>query len=136
MDKYNFENDINTFGVEVKNFPAGVDEAFNELITKTGDAAGKRNYYGVSNMDSNGKMIYKALAEEKYKGEAKEYAYEQITIEKGDYYFEVLKDWRTKTTCIKDIFNEMMNDKRIDKTKPAVEWYKNDEEMWCMVKAI
>jgi len=136
MDKYNFENDINTFGVEVKNFPAGIDEAFNELITKTGDAAGKRNYYGVSNMDSNGKIIYKALAEEKYEGEAKKYAYEQITIEKGDYYFEVLKDWRTKTTCIKDIFNEMMNDKRIDKTKPAVEWYKNDEEMWCIVKAI
>lgn len=136
MDKYNVENDITAFGIEVKTFPAGIDDAFNELITKTGDPASKRNYYGVSNMDSNGKMIYKALAAEKFEGESKEFIYEQSTIEKGEYYFEVLKNWRAKTNCIKDIFSDMMNDKRIDKTKPAVEWYKDDEEMWCMLKAI
>lgn len=136
MEKLIFENDIKAFGIEVKSFPAGIDEAFNDLINKTGDAAGKRNYYGVSNMDSNGKMIYKALAEEKYEGESKKYNYDECIIEKGEYFFDVLKDWQSKTNCIKDVFNEMMSDKRIDKTKPAVEWYKNADEMLCMVKAL
>ena len=29
----------------------------------------------------------------------------------------------------------MMHDEHVDKTKPALEWYKSDEEMLCMVKA-
>ena len=45
-----------------------------------------------------------------------------------------LYGWRTKTDCIKDIFHEIMQDERAGHTKPAVEWYKNDDEMMCMVK--
>ena len=30
----------------------------------------------------------------------------------------------------------MIKDDRVDKTKPGVEWYKNDKEMLCMVKAL
>ena len=87
-------------------------------------------------MNDKGQMIYKAVAEEKYDGEAKKYNYEESTIEKGTYYFEILKDWRNNTQCIKDIFGEMIKDAHVDKTKPAVEWYKNDNEMLCMIKAI
>jgi len=136
MEKIILENDVNVFGIEVKTFPSGIDEAFKKLIDKTGDGAGAREYYGVSHMNDKGQIIYKAVAEEKYDGEAKKYNYEETTIEKGTYYFEVLKDWRNKTQCIKDIFGEMMNDANVDKTKPAVEWYKNDDEMLCMIKAI
>ena len=34
----------------------------------------------------------------------------------------------------KDVFHEIMQDERADHTKPAVEWYKNDDDMLCMVK--
>ena len=135
MEKLIFENDIKVFGIEVKTFPSGIDEAFKELIDKTGDDAGAREYYGISSMNSNGKIIYKAVAEEKYDDEAKKYTYPESTIEKGEYFFETLKDWKNNTACIKDIFNEMMKDDRVNKTKPCVEWYKNGEEMLCMVKA-
>src|ERR1700761_918312 len=108
MDKLILENDVKVFGIEVKTFPQGIDDAFDELIKQTGDVAGSREYYGVSNMNEKGRMIYKAVAEEKYDGEAKKYNYEESTIEKGTYYFEVLKDWRNKTQCIKDIFGEMI----------------------------
>jgi len=135
MEKIIFENDIKVFGIEVKTFPSGIDEAFKQLIDKTGDAAGAREYYGISYMNDKGRMIYKAVAEEKYDGEAKEHTYEESAIEKGTYYFEVLKDWRNNTQCIKDIFGEMLKDEHVDKTKPAVEWYKNNEEMLCMIKA-
>jgi hypothetical protein len=135
MEKLIFENDIKVFGKEVKTFPAGIDEAFKELIATTGDDAGSREYYGVSSMDSKGKIIYKAVTEEKYDGEAEKYNYHESTIEKGEYFFETLKDWRNNTACIKDIFHEMMKDDRVNKQKPCVEWYKNNDEMLCLVKS-
>ncbi len=134
MEKYIFENDLKVFGIEVKTFPADIDDAFDEL-KKTGDCAGAREYYGVSSMNSEGKIIYKAVAAEKNEGEAENFNYEESTIEKGEYLYKELKDWRNNTNCIKDIFYEIMLHKNVDKTKPCVEWYKNDNEMLCMVKA-
>ncbi len=135
MEKYILKHDLKVFGVQVKTFPLGIEEAFYELIKKTDDCAGERNYYGVSSIDHDGQIIYKAVAEEKYTNEAEKFNYEQTTIEKGEYFFTVLKDWSSKKHCIKDLFHEMMKDERVDKTKPCVEWYKNDDEMLCMVKA-
>jgi hypothetical protein len=80
-------------------------------------------------------MIYYAVAEEMNAGEAEKYSCERLTIEKGEYLTETLTGWRSKTDCIKDVFYEMMKDEHIDKTKPAVEWYKNDEEMMCMIQS-
>ena len=85
-------------------------------------------------MDKDGQMIYKAAALEKYEGEAEKYNCERYTIEKGEYLTVTLHDWRKKTDCIKDVFHEIIQDSRVDKTKPAVEWYKNDDEMMCMVQ--
>lgn len=136
METYIFENDLKVFGTEVKDFPNGIDNAFNELIKKTGDGAGERNYYGLSSVNSDGKIIYTALAEEKNKNEAGKYDYETYTIEKGEYFYTELKNWRSNTNCIKDIFCEMLKDKRINNRKPCIEWYKSDEEMWCMMKSL
>jgi hypothetical protein len=135
MEQLTIDNDLKVFGIEVKTFPAGIDEAFRELIRKTGDLPGARNYYGVSSM-KDARIIYKAVAEQKFNDEAEKLNFEKSIIEKGAYLFTTLKNWRTQTNCIKDIFHEMMNNDRTDKTKPCVEWYKNDEEMLCLVKAI
>jgi len=136
METYIFENDLKVFGTEVKDFPNGIDNAFNELIKKTGDGAGKRNYYGLSSVNSDGKIIYTALAEEKNNNEASKYNYKTYTIEKGEYCYTELKNWRSNTNCIKDIFCEMLKDKHINNMKPCIEWYKNDEEMWCMMRSL
>ena len=135
MEKLTFENDVKVFGIEVKTFPAGIGEAFDELIKRTGDCAGERNYYGISSMNNEGKMMYKAVAEEKFEGEAKKFNYDNGLIEKGKYLYETLYHWQNKTCMIKDIFYSIMNDDHVDKTKPCIEWYKNDDEMLCMVKA-
>ena len=135
MEKITLDQDLKVFGIEVKTFPGGIGEAFDELIEKTGDYSGARNYYGVSSMNDDSKMIYKAVAEEKFDSEAEKYNYEESTIEKGRYLVEGLKDWRNKTGLIKDIFHKMLQDDRADKMKPCIEWYKNDDEMLCMVKA-
>ena len=79
-----FTNDVKVFGIQVKTFPSGIGEAFDELIKKTGDAV-TRSYYGISEF-KDGKMIYYAAAEEKFNGEAEKYNYEKFTIEKGELF--------------------------------------------------
>jgi predicted transcriptional regulator YdeE len=135
MEIYNLPNDIKAFGFQVTNFPEGIGEAFETLI-KTIPGGFDRPYYGISFMDQNGKMIYNVAAQEKYEGEAEKYNYKGFVIERGEYVTITLRDWRKKTDCIKDLFHEIMGDSRVDKTKPAIEWYKNDDEMMCMVKTI
>jgi predicted transcriptional regulator YdeE len=133
MEIYNLAHDITVFGLQVKAFPSGIGEAFDELIKKTGDCADARAYYGISEF-KDGKMLYYAVAEEKIKGEAEKYDYEKLKIEEGNYLTSTVFDWRKKTECIKDVFYEIIQDPRVNKTKPAIEWYKSDNEMMCMVK--
>ncbi|MGI8952688.1 MAG: hypothetical protein ACR2FN_14025 [Chitinophagaceae bacterium] len=132
MEKCNFENDVKVFGFEVKKFPDGVGEAFEKLVNMISEDV-NRSYYGISEMTEKG-ISYKATAEEKFAGEAEKYNCEKFTIKKGEYLAVTLHDWRKKTDCIKDIFMKMMQDNSVDKTQPCIEWYKNDEEMLCMMK--
>jgi predicted transcriptional regulator YdeE len=133
MDTYNLKNDLIVFGKEVKTFPLGVKEAFGALLDTIPDGF-KRSYYGLSHMDDKGKMVYLATAEEKYEGEAEKYNCERYIIEKGEYLAVAISDWLKKIDCIKDVFDEMMEDDRADKTKSVVEWYKTETEMLCLVK--
>jgi hypothetical protein len=58
-----------------------------------------------------------------------------MVIPNGDYVSETVLNWRENTDCIKDVFHEMMQDERADTTKPCIEWYYNNDEMLCLVKA-
>ena len=134
MEKYNLQNDVKIFGKQVKTFPNGISEAFDELVKMLGGF--NRSCYGLSYMNTDGKMVYYAAAEEKQKGEAEKYSCERLTIEKGEYLVITVNDWRKKTGTLKDVFHKIIQDDRADRTKPAIERYKNDEEMMCMVKTI
>jgi hypothetical protein len=133
MEIFNLPHDVKVFGFRVTSFPAGIGEAFDSLI-KMLPGGFERPYYGISYMDKDGQMIYIAAALEKYEGEAEKYNCDRYIIEKGEYVTVTVYDWREKTGSIKDVFHEIIRDSRVDKTKPAVEWYKNDHEMMCMVQ--
>jgi predicted transcriptional regulator YdeE len=133
METYDLKNDLKVFGKEVKTFPLGVKEAFGALLDTIPEGF-KRSYYGLSHMDDKGKMVYLATAEEKYEGEAEKYNCERYIVEKGEYLAVPVNDWLKKIDCIKDVFHDMMEDDRADKTKPVVEWYKTETEMLCLVK--
>src|SRR5438552_9058454 len=135
MEKYILKNYIKAFGVKVKNFPNGIGEAFDTLV-KMLPEGDKRSYYGISQMAKNGKMEYYATAEELHPGEAEKYKCDRYTIEKGEYLVESLHDWPRKTDSIKNMFCSMIQDNRVDKMKPAIEWYKNNDEMLCMVRTV
>lgn len=133
MEIYNLNSDLRVFGKEVNTFPYGISEAFNALMNMIPDGA-QRAYYGISFMDETGKIIYKATVEEKYEGEAEKYNCETYNIEKGEYLAVAIEDWRKNLECIKDVFHDMMEDERADKSKEVIEWYKTGTEMLCLVK--
>ena len=135
MEIFNLLHDVKVFGFQVKSFPEGIGEAFESLIKMVPDGF-ERPYYGISYKDKNGQMIYTAAALEKYEGEAEKYNCERYLVEKGEYLTVTVYDWRKKTGSINGVFQEIIQDSRVDKTKPAVEWYKNDHEMMCMVQII
>ena len=134
VGEYTLTDDLTVFGVRIKNFPAGIGGAFDGLI-KMLPGGFDRSFYGISEWNGNG-MIYRAAALETYKGEADQYPCERYTIEKGAFLYTVITDWRPKTSRINGVFGELMKDVRFDRTKPSVEWYKNEQEMWCMVRKI
>ena len=119
--------------MQVKDFPAGVGEAFEALVKMISEGF-NRSFFGISRITEKGQVIYIAAAEESFEGEAKKYNCDRYVIEKGEYLMVLVRDWRKKTGCIKDVFHEMMQDNRFDNTKPCIEWYKNDDEMLCMIK--
>lgn len=133
MEILNLTTDLKVFGKQVKTFPNGIKEAFDELIGMVPDGM-QRSHFGLSYMTPDKKIIYYVACQEKQEGEAENLKCERFIIEKGEYLTVTLKDWMTKTDSIKDVFGEMMRDGRVDKMKWAVEWYKNDDEMMCMLK--
>ncbi|MCW3110980.1 MAG: DinB family protein [Segetibacter sp.] len=134
MDTYYLEHDLRIFGVQVKTFPNGIKEAFDELIKKL-PPADERPYYGISECTKEG-IIYIAAAPETFEGEGEKYGYEKFIVEKGEHLTVTVFDWLKKTHCIKNVFEEMFTDIRADRTKPCIEIYKNDKEMVCMVKTV
>src|SRR3982750_321343 len=128
MEKYRIPEDIRTFGVHVKTFPTGIGEAFNKL-SKELDKGLNRPYYGMSWMDDKRNLVYYANSAELFPGEAEKYKYETFAIEKGEYYSEAIKDWRSNLECIKDVFHDMMESGKTDSRKPCIEWYKSQDEM-------
>ena len=132
MEKYTLPNDLKTFGIQVKTFPTGIKEAFDELV-KTVPKGDLRPFYGISECTKDG-IVYIAAALETFEGEGEKYGYQTYTIEKGEYLSVTVFDWLKKTDSIKNVFEEMFKDERSDRSKPCVEIYKNDDEMVCIVK--
>jgi len=133
MEKYKLERDVKIMCLPVPAFPNGIQEAFNELWQKL-PRINNRNFYGISYMNEASEIIYKSAAEEMKDGEAEKYGYEPFTIIKGEYLTETINNWRNQLPSIGETFMEMVKDPRMDRAFPCVEWYKTDEEMWCMIR--
>ena len=133
MEKFNLPRHLKVFGVQVRTFPAGVGDAFKSLMGMfpKGDS---RSYYGISEFAKDGSIVYYATAEETYEGEAEKYNCNVYVVKKGEYLSVTVSDWMVKTDSIKDVFENLMKDVRVDKTNPCMEWYKTENEMLCMMR--
>ncbi|RAV98998.1 hypothetical protein [Pseudochryseolinea flava] len=132
MEKITVQTPIQLVAKQVKTFPAGIGETFDHLANVLPHSM-SRAYYGISWMEGED-IIYYAAAQQQHSEEIDQFALEPWTIESGDYLSITVLNWRSKTDSIKDVFHDLMQDKRIDDTKPCVEWYVSDYKMLCMIK--
>lgn len=133
MEHFKLAEDISIMCVTSKSFPDGILDAFRALEAKHPSIA-TRNFFGISYMDANGKIVYKAAAQEEYTGEAKKYNCETFLITKGDYFTETIYNFMQDSNLIEDSFCRLLTTPWLDKTFPCVEWYINDKEVRCMVR--
>jgi hypothetical protein len=135
MEKYMLVKDIPVFGFEVKNFPQGIQQAFEKLIAMLPAGEG-RPCFGLSRMKENGDILYIAAIEQKEKDEAGKNQCTGYVIEKGEYLTETLTSWMSKLDSIGGCFDRLMKHKEASPGAWCIEWYKSDREMMCMLKAV
>ncbi|MBA2406913.1 MAG: hypothetical protein H0V65_02810 [Chitinophagales bacterium] len=56
MEMYTLEKDLKVFGIEVENFPEGIGDAFDKLVTMISEEV-DRSYFGISEMTEKGLHI-------------------------------------------------------------------------------
>jgi len=133
MEQYTLKQDIPVFCVTARSFPDCVQEAFQTLENMLPTLNG-RTFYGISRMNEQNQIVYKAAVSESFAGEAAQYGCEPFVIKKGAYLTETIRNWCDDTTAIGATFQRLLADPRMDTSFPCVEWYRSDKEMMCMVK--
>jgi hypothetical protein len=131
METYSLEQNIKVFCVTATSFPDGVQAAYDALYKIVGNQG--RTFYGLSKPDNN-QIIYKAAVAESFDGEGEQLGLETFTIPKGEYITETIHDWKNNMQKFGPTFMALLDNPKLDWSSWCTEWYKNDEEVLCMVK--
>ncbi|WP_018341505.1 hypothetical protein [Cytophaga aurantiaca] len=133
MENYFLEKDIVVFYLVANAFPDGVLAAHQKLH-KLIPYSDKRKYFGISNPDNTGTIIYRAAAEELTDGEAIKLKLETLVLKKGTYTSIVIENYQKEISDIGKAFDTLLLNKNIDPHGYCVEWYLNDTDVRCMVR--
>jgi predicted transcriptional regulator YdeE len=133
MEIFNLEKDITLLCVEASSFPDGVLAAHQKLHSMI-EQLSERKYYGISNPDISGKIIYKAAVEEMLENEAKNLSLETFALKSGEYISVILKNYMNELSSIGKIFTTLLENPNIDPNGACVEWYFSQNDMRCMVR--
>ncbi|RYY57946.1 MAG: hypothetical protein EOO09_00720 [Chitinophagaceae bacterium] len=133
MEIITLSKTLNVFGKQVTSFPDGIQDAYDSLVNKLPGGFEGRPYYGLSYM-AEGKVMYYATALETLDGEAELYGETRFSIPEGSYLAITIMQWHDKTDTVADQFHQISRDPRVEHDTWCVEWYKNDEELVCMMK--
>ena len=121
------------FYVKAESFSTDIPEAHRKLQALLPSLEG-RSFYGISNRDSSGAIVYRAATKELYPGEADILGCDLFIIRKGIYLSQTLLNFPLQISMIKDIFSGLLSDDRIDENGYCLEIYLNDQELQCLVK--
>jgi hypothetical protein len=132
MEKYNIDRDIKVFYVTAASFPLGVGGAFQKLLSFL-PKPNERVLYGISAPNEKGEIIYKAAAEESFQGEGEKNGCETYIIKKGEYWGELLPDWRKNESIVGETFRKLLKHPDLDKSGYCLEIYPNEKDVRCLV---
>lgn len=134
MEKYHLPDDITAMYITANSFPDGVLAAHQQLHGLVPrEKLPERKYFGIS-FPIDGRIVYKAAAEEVKTGEAEGLGLETYIIRKGEYISIDIPDFMNKVPEIGKAFEKLIADPRIDPKGACVEWYMTDDNMKCMVR--
>jgi hypothetical protein len=131
MEVMVLEKEVDVIAFKVDSFPDGIGEAFDKLANGVTNL--DRSFYGICYCHRE-KVSYYAACEMKEPSDADAIPAIRLKIDKGSYLAEPLWNWRKNIDEIHEIFERMMQDKRVKSESTCIEWYKDDNVMWCMVK--
>ena len=132
MEKYSIEKDIQVFYVTATSFPKGVGGAFQKLLSLL-PSPHNRLLYAISFPNEKGEIIYKAAAEELFPGEGEQKGCETFLIKKGEYWSELLPDWRKDESVVGKTFQKLLQHPGLDKNGYCLEIYLNEKDVRCLV---
>ena len=135
MEKFTLEDDIKVFCETAKSFPDGIMQAHKELESII-SCSKQRRYFGNSNRNSKGIIIYDAAAEEIYQGEAEELGCEKFVIESGHYISLLIENYISDIPAIAKAFQQLTEYPGTDPEGYCIEWYLNEKDVRCMVKLV
>jgi len=134
METLKLDHDIKVFYVTAESFPEGIPDATNKLH-QLFPFSKERKIFGLSRPENNGKIVYRAAAEELEPGEAEKFNCETLVIKKGKYVCLAVNDFRKDVMSIDRAFKQLLKEPNLDPQGYCVEWYANDKEaVTCMIR--
>ena len=134
MEKITLDKDKKLLTVTADSFPDGIAEAHTKLQSLVRFAA-DRTYFGLSRSEKGGDIVYKAAAEEKADGEAKQLNCDSLILKKGNYICLNVQDYRKDILGIDHAFKKLLTYPGLDPQGYCVEWYSADNEtVKCMIR--
>lgn len=132
MDSFILGDDIKVMCVTAANFPDGIKEAHQHLHSLLPDID-RRKLFGISRPDGQGRIVYKAAAEEMHPGETQNLGLEPFTIRHGAYMSFYIKDYRDDIGAIQRAFDLLMGQQEADPNGYCLEWYIGENDVKCLV---
>ena len=130
MEEKNIKNDITALCVTASSFPEGIADAFEQIYSLM--PSKNRLLIGISKPNQEGNIIYKA-GFELLEGESSVKGLEEIVIPSGNYLCHSVKGFAENPLLIKNAFDSLLQDARLDPNGFCLELYMKPDEVWCMV---
>jgi len=131
MDSFILGEDIPVMFVTANSFPDGICEAFDKLHSVVPEKEGRR-WFGISHPGKDGKIVYKAAAEELGFEESKQLGLERFIIRHGAFMSFYIKDYKDNMAAIKTAFDLLTAQEEADPNGYCLEWYIGDD-VKCLV---
>jgi len=135
MDSFTLDKDIKTLCVTAEEFPEGILTAHQKLHSLLPKVE-RRHFFGISWPGADGKIVYKAAAEEMTENEAAEVGVETFTIKEGPYNSFYITDYKSDPNSISRAFDLLIAQHETDPNGYCLEWYINDKDVKCLVPIV
>jgi hypothetical protein len=130
MEEKFLKNDITALCVTARSFPEGITDAFTTIHSLL--PSKERMLVGISKPNPEGTIIYKA-GFELLAGEPAMEELEAVVISSGKYLCQSIEGFAENPQLIKNAFDVLLQDARLDPNGFCLELYVKPDEVWCMV---